>query len=379
MIPPGAFGIVRRMKRLKIAVLPGDGIGPEVMVQGRRALEAAGNKFGFLADMAEYRVGGCAIDHDGCALPGTTLKGCEEADAILFGSVGGPKWESLPPNEQPERAALLPLRKHFGLFANLRPALCFPALTHASPVKESIIAGGFNVLCVRELTGGLYFGQPKFRREENGEAIAVDTMVYRKSEIERIAHVAFRAAMDRNKRLTSIDKANVLENGVLWRQTVNEIARQYPEVALNHLYVDNAAMQLIRNPKGFDVVLAENLFGDILSDEMAMIAGSLGMLPSASLGAKETPLGRFGLFEPSGGTAPDIAGKGIANPIAQILSVAMLLRYSFGENEAAAAIDNAVRTVIDQGIRTGDIYSEGTRRVGTAAMGDAILAALLGA
>ena len=364
------------MKQYKVAVLPGDGIGPEVMVQALRVLEVVGKKFGFELALVECRVGGCAIDHDGHALPALTVEACEQSDAILFGSVGGPKWESLPPDQQPERAALLPLRKHFGLFANLRPALCFPALTYASPVKESIIAGGFNVLCVRELTGGLYFGQPKFRREQNGEPMAVDTMVYHKSEIERIAHVAFIAAMGRNKRLTSIDKANVLENGVLWRQTVNEIAKQYPEVTLNHLYVDNAAMQLIRNPKGFDVVLAENLFGDILSDEMAMIAGSLGMLPSASLGVKETARGRFGLFEPSGGSAPDIAGKGIANPIAQILSAAMMLRYSLGEPAAADAIDAAVRTAIDCGNRTGDIYSEGTKRVGTAEMGDAILDAL---
>jgi 3-isopropylmalate dehydrogenase len=321
-------------------------------------------------------VGGIAIDVDGEALPAETLRVCGEAEAILFGSVGGPKWEALPPNQQPERAALLPLRKHFGLFANLRPAVCFPKLTHASPVKEEIVAGGFDVLCVRELTGGLYFGQPKGIREENGEPVAVDTMVYKRSEIERIAHVAFRAALTRNKRVTSIDKANVLENGVLWRKTVTEIAAQYPTVTLNHLYVDNAAMQLIRNPKGFDVVLAENLFGDILSDEMAMITGSLGMLPSASLGLKETPIGRFGLFEPSGGTAPDIAGKGIANPIAQILSAAMMLRYSLGEHAAAEAIERAVRRVIDDGLRTGDIFSEGTRRVGTREMGEAIAAAV---
>lgn len=364
------------MKQYKVAVLPGDGIGPEVMVQARRVLEVAGKKFGFELATTECYVGGAAIDHDGKALPAATIAACEAADAILFGSVGGPKWESLPPDEQPERGALLPLRKHFSLFANLRPALCFPALTHASPVKESIVEGGFNVLCVRELTGGLYFGQPKYRREENSEMVAVDTMVYRKSEIERIAHIAFDAAMGRSKRLTSIDKANVLENGVLWRQTVTEVAKQYPEVTLNHLYVDNAAMQLIRNPKGFDVVLAENLFGDILTDEMAMIAGSLGMLPSASLGLRETAYGRFGLFEPSGGSAPDIAGKGIANPIAQILSAAMMLRYSLGETAAADAIDAAVRKVIDQGFRTGDIYTEGTKRVGTVEMGDAVVAAL---
>jgi 3-isopropylmalate dehydrogenase len=346
------------------------------MAEAARVLEVVQAKFDFHLELHEARVGGIAIDVDGEALPAATLRVCEASDAILFGSVGGPKWETLPPNQQPERAALLPLRKHFGLFANLRPAVCFPQLTHASPVKETIIAGGFDVLCVRELTGGLYFGQPKGIHQENDEDVAIDTMVYRRSEIERIAHVAFRAAQGRNRRVTSIDKANVLENGVLWRRTVSAIAAQYPDVALNHLYVDNAAMQLIKNPRGFDVVLAENLFGDILSDEMAMIAGSLGMLPSASLGVKETATGRFGLFEPSGGTAPDIAGKGIANPIAQILSAAMMLRYSFSEILAADAIDAAVRRVIDDGLRTGDIWSEGSQRVGTAEMGAAIAAAI---
>ncbi len=364
------------MKSFKVAVLAGDGIGPEVMAEARRVLAVVQGKFGFTLDFTEAHVGGIAIDVTGHALPEETLRICGESDAILFGSVGGPKWETLPPNQQPERAALLPLRKHFALFANLRPAVCFPKLTHASPVKEELIAGGFDVLCVRELTGGLYFGQPKGIHEENGEPVAIDTMVYRRSEIERIAHVAFKAAQTRSKRVTSIDKANVLENGVLWRRTVTEIAKQYPDVQLSHLYVDNAAMQLIKNPRGFDVILAENLFGDILSDEMAMITGSLGMLPSASLGVKETPTGRFGLFEPSGGTAPDIAGKGIANPIAQILSAAMMLRYSFSEDAAAAAIESAVRRVIDDGLRTGDIWSEGTQRVGTAEMGAAIAAAI---
>jgi len=364
------------MRTFNIAVLPGDGIGPEVMAEARRVLSAVGNKFGIGFALTEARVGGVAIDHDGRALPEATLKVCGESNAILFGSVGGPKWESLPPNEQPERAALLPLRKHFGLFANLRPAVCFPVLTHASPVKESLISGGFDVLCVRELTGGLYFGQPKYQREENGETVAVDTMVYRRSEIERIAHVAFRAALGRKKKLTSIDKANVLENSVLWRKVVNEIAPSYSDVTLNHLYVDNAAMQLIKNPKGFDVVLAENLFGDILSDEMAMIAGSLGMLPSASLGASTEGGLNFGLYEPSGGTAPDIAGKGIANPIAQILSAAMMLRYSLGCEDAAQVIESAVRQVIDSGCRTGDIFTEGMKRVNTREMGDAIVGAL---
>jgi 3-isopropylmalate dehydrogenase len=362
------------MSPFKIAVLAGDGIGPEVMAEALRVLAAVAEKFSFQFDFTERLVGGAAIDAQGHALPDATLDACRSADAILFGSVGGPKWEGLHPNQQPERAALLPLRKHFSLFANLRPAVCLPELTHASPVKESIIAGGFDVLCVRELTGGLYFGQPKGRHEENGEPVAVDTMVYRLSEIQRIARVAFEAARGRGKKLTSIDKANVLENGVLWRQTVTEIARDYPDVQLSHLYVDNAAMQLIKNPRGFDVILAENLFGDILSDEMAMIAGSLGMLPSASLGVRETQWGRFGMYEPSGGTAPDIAGKGIANPIAQILSAAMMLRYSFTQPTAADAIEAAVRAVIGNGLRTGDIHTPGSQRVNTREMADAIVA-----
>jgi 3-isopropylmalate dehydrogenase len=358
----------------KIAVLAGDGIGPEVMAEALRVLSAVARKFSFQFDLTERLVGGAAIDAHGQALPEVTLEACRAADAILFGSVGGPKWESLPPKQQPERAALLPLRKHFSLFANLRPAVCLAELTHASPVKEELIAGGFDVLCVRELTGGLYFGQPKGRHEDNGEIVVVDTMVYRLSEIQRIAHVAFKAAQGRKKKLTSIDKANVLENGVLWRQTVTEIGHEYPDVQLSHLYVDNAAMQLIKNPRGFDVVLAENLFGDILSDEMAMIAGSLGMLPSASLGVRETPHGRFGMYEPSGGTAPDIAGKGIANPIAQILSAAMMLRYSFSQPAAADAIEDAVRSVIRKGLRTGDIHTAGATRVNTREMADAIVA-----
>jgi 3-isopropylmalate dehydrogenase len=368
----------RMAKAFKIAVLAGDGIGPEVMAEARKVLARVSEKFGDTFEFSEQLVGGAAIDATGKALPADTLAVCEQSDAILFGSVGGPKWEKLPPNEQPERGALLPIRKHFGLFANLRPSICYPSLTHASPVKEELIAGGFDVLCVRELTGGLYFGQPKFRGERDGEMTAVDTMVYKKSEIERIAHVAFRAAQGRRKHLTSIDKANVLENGLLWRATVEEVAKGYPDVKLAHLYVDNAAMQLIKQPKSFDVVLCENLFGDILSDEMAMIAGSLGMLASASLGkAKEGGL-YFGMFEPSGGTAPDIAGKGIANPIAQILSAALLLRFSLGLEKQAASIESAVRKALDDGLRTGDIFSgaAGTRKVGTAEMGDAITAAL---
>jgi 3-isopropylmalate dehydrogenase len=290
--------------------------------------------------------------------------------------VGGPKWETLPPNEQPERGALLPLRKHFGLFANLRPGVCYTQLAHASPVRADLVAGGFDMLCVRELTGGLYFGQPKGTREENGEPVAVDTMVYKRSEIERIAHVGFRAAQGRRKKLCSIDKANVLECSVLWRKTILEVAKQYPDVQLSHMYVDNAAMQLVRQPREFDVILAENLFGDILSDEMGAIAGSIGMLPSASLGKSKEGGLYFGLFEPGGGSAPDIAGKGIANPIAQILSAGMMLRFALGEVAAAEAIDAAVRKVIEAGLRTGDIWSEGTRKLSTSEMGQAIADAL---
>jgi len=360
-------------KHSKIAVLAGDGIGPEVMIEAVRILKATAERFSLDLELEEYPVGGVAIDRTGHALPEETLRGCEQADAILFGSVGGPKWESLPPNEQPERAALLPLRKHFGLFANLRPAICYPELTHASPLHPNIVEGGFDVLCVRELTGGLYFGSPKQITTEDGEEVAVDTMVYRTSEIVRIAKVAFEAARKRDGRVTSIDKANVLQNGVLWRRVVEKVHQEYPDVTLNHLYVDNAAMQLVKNPKAFDVILAENLFGDILSDEMAMLTGSLGMLPSASLGeAKDGPL-RFGMYEPSGGTAPDIAGKGVANPIAQILSTAMMLRYSLGLPEAAEAIETALHDTIADGYRTKDIAHHDSLVVGTSCMGSAIL------
>ena len=357
---------------LKIAVLAGDGIGPEVMAEAVRILRRCAELHAFQVEVTECLVGGAAIDAVGEALPEETLSHCEKNDAILFGSVGGPKWERLPPPQQPERAALLPLRKHFSLFANLRPALCLPELTAASPLRHDIVDGGFEVLCIRELTGGLYFGQPKGTREEAGEKVAVDTMVYRTSEIERIAHLAFQIAQTRKKKLVSVDKANVLENSLLWRAIIKEVAVKYPEVELTHLLVDNAAMQFIRTPKSFDVVVTENLFGDILSDELAMITGSIGMLPSASLGTGQRGNNRFGLYEPSGGSAPDIAGLGIANPIAQILSTAMMLRYSFGMDEVAARIEAAVRKTILQGLRTRDIYSEGTRQVSTGDMGAAI-------
>jgi 3-isopropylmalate dehydrogenase len=360
--------------RFRIAVLAGDGIGPEVMAQAVRVLHAVEKKFSLVFEFAEHAIGGIAIDTHGKALPEETLKACEQSDAVLFGSVGGPKWESLPASEQPERAALLPLRKYFGLFANLRPAICLPELAHASPLRPQSVEGGFDVLCVRELTGGLYFGEPKYIKEEGGEQFAVDTMVYWESEIRRIAKVAFEAARKRKGRVTSVDKANVLQNGVLWRRVVEQLSRDYRDVSLSHLYVDNAAMQVVKNPKAFDVILTENLFGDILSDEVAMLTGSLGMLPSASLGEALSGTARFGLYEPSGGSAPDIAGKGIANPIAQILSAAMMLRFSCGQEEAAAAIEAAVRRAITAGLRTADIFTAGTVRVDTAGMGEAITA-----
>jgi 3-isopropylmalate dehydrogenase len=362
--------------RYKITVLAGDGIGPEVMAQALCVLRAVEKKFPLVLEFNEQAIGGNAIDTHGKALPEETLKACEQADAVLFGSVGGPRWESLPPAEQPERAALLPLRKYFGLFANLRPAVCLPELAHASPLRSESVEGGFDILCVRELTGGLYFGEPKYIKEEGGEQFAVDTMVYWESEIRRIAKVAFEAARKRKGRVTSVDKANVLQNGILWRRVVERLARDYRDVGLNHLYVDNAAMQVVKNPKAFDVILTENLFGDILSDEVAMLTGSLGMLPSASLGEALSGTARFGLYEPSGGSAPDIAGKGIANPIAQILSAAMMLRFSCGQEQAAAAMEAAVRHVIAAGFRTGDIFTPGTIRVDTAGMGEAIAAAI---
>ena len=360
-------------KSFKVAVLPGDGIGPEVMAEALRVLDAVERKYDVRFERTHANVGGAGIDNEGKALPETTVALCKASDAILFGSVGGPKWETLPPDEQPERGALLPLRKIFGLYANLRPAIIFPSLTGASSLKEEVIAGGFNVLVVRELTGGIYFAQPKGIEGTGRERVGFDTMRYSVPEIERIAHVAFQAARKRSKKVCSIDKANVLSSSVLWREIVTGIGKEYPDVELSHMYVDNGAMQLVRWPKQFDVLLCENMFGDILSDEAAMLTGSLGMLPSASLAE-----GTFGMYEPSGGSAPDIAGQGIANPIAQILSTGMMLRYSFGMVDAADAIDNAVARVLDQGLRTRDIYQqkEGEKLVNTKEMGEAIVAFL---
>ena len=365
------------MKSLKFAVLPGDGIGPEVMDVALEVLKATGERYNFSLDYEEADIGGIAIDNQGTAFPDSTHQICQAADAILFGSVGGPKWESLPPKEQPERAALLPIRKAFSLYANVRPGLLYSDLSEASPLKTNRIPNGIDIVCIRELTGGIYFGQPKSTYEENGETVAIDTMVYKTSEIERIAQVAIDAAKTRQKKVCSVDKANVLETSVLWRKVVTEyFAKHAPEIELSHMYVDNAAMQLARDPNQFDVLFTENMFGDILSDEMGVICGSLGMLASASLGASKNSLDLpFGLYEPSGGTAPDIAGQGIANPCAQILSGAMMLRYSFGENEAANAIEAAVKSAVTSGSRTGDI-AFGNQPISTKAMGDAILKAM---
>lgn len=355
----------------KIAVLAGDGIGPEVMKEAIKVLDVAQKKFSFQLAYEDADVGGIAIDNHGEALPASTLTLCEKSEAILFGSVGGPKWESLPPEQQPERAALLPLRKHFDLFCNFRPAKVFKSLTSACPLRADIIGEGFDILCVRELTSGIYFGTPKGREGSGADERAFDTMGYKRSEIERIARMAFDAARLRKGRVTSVDKANVLTTMVLWREVVIEIAAEYPDVELNHIYVDNATMQLVRDPHQFDVMLCGNMFGDIISDEAAMLTGSMGLLASASLNSD-----RFGLYEPAGGSAPDIAGKGIANPIAEILSAAMMLRYSFGFDDAAVAIDNAVAATLEKGILTADLTSDKTAAVGTAAMGDAIVAAL---
>ena len=337
-----------------IAILAGDGIGPEVMAEAEKVLACVADKFNFPLIFHHYDVGGCAIDNHGKALPESTIQGCEQADAILFGSVGGPKWEKLPPTEQPERASLLGLRGHFGLFCNMRPASLQQAMSHLSPLRADISSEGFDILVMRELTGGIYFGEPKGRHNAGTpEEAGFDTMIYSRKEITRIAKLAFEAAQKRNNKVISVDKANVLAtSSVLWREVVNEVAQDYPDVTLEHMYVDNAAMQLVRNPAQFDVMLCSNLFGDILSDICAMITGSMGLLPSASLNEQG-----FGMYEPAGGTAPDIAGKGIANPIAQILSAALLLRYSLNQGEAATAIESAVAKTLDAGIFTRDLLT----------------------
>jgi 3-isopropylmalate dehydrogenase len=368
------------MKHFKIAALAGDGIGPEVMREAIKVLRATEKKFGFQLDITEAPVGWAGIDAAGKALPDATLALCKASDSILFGSVGLPDRDpTIPKEERPERAALLRIRKEFGLFANLRPVQLPKALAHACPLRPERQGDGIDILVVRELTGGMYFGQPKKTEDiGGGNQRAIDTMVYTTPEIERIAQVAFRSAQLRRKKVTSIDKANVLENGILWREVVTKVSKQFPDVTLEHMFVDNGAMQLLLRPTQFDVMLCENMFGDILSDEAAALAGSLGMLPSASLGATSGEK-TFGFYEPAGGTAPDIAGKNLANPTAQILSTALMLRHSFKLNEAAAAIEAAVGKAIQAGNRTGDIFNPSeanARKVGTKEMGDAIATAI---
>jgi 3-isopropylmalate dehydrogenase len=350
---------------MKICVLPGDGIGPEITAQAVRVLNSLDLKF----EMEEALLGGGAVDATGNPYPEATQKLAREADAVLLGAVGGPQWDTLPREKRPERG-LLGIRKDLNLFANLRPAILYPELANASTLKPEIVAG-LDILIVRELTGDIYFGQPRGVREENGERVGFNTMVYSESEIRRIGHVAFQAAQKRNKKLCSVDKMNVLECTQLWRDVMIEIAPDYPDVELSHMLVDNAAMQLVKAPKQFDVMVTGNMFGDILSDEASMLTGSIGMLPSASLDDKNK-----GLYEPSHGSAPDIAGQGVANPLATILSAAMMLRYTFGLEDQALRIEAAVKKVLAQGFRTGDIYERGTNKVGTKEMGDAVLAAL---
>ena len=356
------------MADYKITLLKGDGIGPEIVNQAVKVLDCAAEKFGFGVTSDEALLGGCAIDATGVPLPDETVAKCKASDSVLLGAVGGPKWDSQPGNNRPE-AGLLGIRGALGLFANLRPSVIFGPLKSASPIKDEIIGGNLDVMIVRELTGGIYFGE-RGRKEVNGQPAAWDTEMYTIGEVERIARVAFDLAMKRNKKLTSVDKANVLESSRLWRETVKRVAEDYPEVELNHMYVDNCAMQLVRNPRQFDVILTSNIFGDILSDEASMIAGSIGMLASASLSGS-----KLGLYEPIHGSAPDIAGQNIANPLATILSVAMMLRYSLDQSEAADAIEAAVAKVLET-YRTPDIYEEGFTKVGCDEMGDRVCEAL---
>lgn len=349
----------------KIAVLPGDGIGVEIVPEAVKVLQVIGQKYGHSFEFTEGKIGGSAIDAVGVPLPEETLKLCHSSDAVLLGAIGGPKWDTLPVHLRPEAGALLPLRKALGLYANLRPATLYDALLDASTLKREVIEGT-DIMVIRELTGGLYFGEKKREKTAAGQ-VAVDTLVYSTEEIERIARLGFEIAMKRKKVLHSIDKANVLESSRLWRETVTALAAEYPEVELIHMYVDNCAMQLVRWPKQFDVIVTENMFGDILTDQASMLTGSIGMLPSASLG------GKVGLFEPSHGSAPDIAGQQKANPLATILSAAMMLRYAFDLNDEAKVIEDAVVKVLDLGYRTPDIMEDGGKPVNTAEMGDRVV------
>ena len=353
----------------KLAVIPGDGIGPDVVEQTLLVLDKVGEKFGHTFQYHKVLAGGCAIDATGGCLPQETIDVCKASDAVLLGAVGGWKWGTLPGDQRPERA-LLGLRKALGLFANLRPALLFEQLADASPLKPEILAGGLDIVVVRELTGGIYFGEKGVKDTDLGPA-AYDIEQYAEEEVRRIAKVAFDMAMKRSKHVTSVDKANVLESSRLWRRVVTEVAKDYPEVTLDHLYVDNAAMQLVRNPRQFDVIVTSNIFGDIHTEEASQITGSIGMLPSASLAQ-----GNFGMYEPVHGSAPDIAGQDKANPMATILSAAMMLRYTFGLGQEADAIENAVKSVLDQGYRTPDLFAGEGTLVGTAEMGRRIAEAI---
>ena len=358
-----------------IAILPGDGIGPEIMHEGVKVLQAAARKHGLRLDLYEALVGGAAYDATGHPLPPDTLDLARRSDAVYLGAVGGPKYDAIPdPNLRPERGALLPLRRHLGLYANLRPCVLYPSLASACPLRPDLVEGGFDILVVRELTGGLYFGQPKGWEGDR----AIDTCVYTREEITRICHVAFQAAEKRDRRVLSVDKANVMETSRLWRETVTEVAKEYPNVTLSHQLVDACAMDLVRRPQSFDVIVTENLFGDILSDEAAQLTGSLGMLPSASLGERQVEGGTFGLYEPSHGSAPDIAGTGQANPLATILSGALLLRYSLGAEAAARDIEHAVAHVLQGGYRTKDILEgDHMNHVACRQMGDLVAGILM--
>lgn len=353
---------------MKIAVLPGDGIGPEIVAEAVRVLDCL-KADGLPVETETALIGGCAVDATGDPLPDATLKLAQEADAVLLGAVGGPQYDVLPREQRPERG-LLRIRKGMNVFSNLRPAVLYPELASASSLRPEIVAG-LDIMIVRELVGDIYFGEPRGIEVRNGERVGFNTMIYSESEIHRIAHSAFRIARKRSKRLCSVDKMNVLECTQLWRDVMIEVSAEYPDVELSHMLVDNAAMQLVRNPKQFDVMVTGNMFGDILSDAASMLTGSIGMLPSASLDANGK-----GLYEPIHGSAPDIAGKGVANPLATILSVAMMLRYTFGETAAADRIDNAVKAVLAKGLRTADIWQPGTEKVGTRQMGDAVIAGL---
>ncbi|MGR8929226.1 MAG: 3-isopropylmalate dehydrogenase [Gammaproteobacteria bacterium] len=357
----------------KIAVLPGDGIGPEIVAEAIKVLKFLNTDMNLDLVFENALVGGAAYDAFGTPLPQTTLNLCKHADAVLLGAVGGPKWEPLPHAVRPERG-LLGIRSELNLFSNLRPAILYPQLAEASTLKPEVVSG-LDIMIVRELTGGIYFGQPRgVRMLENGEQQGFNTLVYNETEIRRIAHSAFKTAQKRHSKLCSVDKANVLECTELWRQVLTDVGKEYPDVQLSHMYVDNAAMQLVRAPKQFDVIVTTNMFGDILSDVAAMLTGSIGMLPSASLDANGK-----GMYEPIHGSAPDIAGRGIANPLATILSVAMMLRYTFNQGDAADRIERAVNAALDGKIRTTDIVSEGMTKVGTSEMGNAVVNALKGA